>query len=73
MCVVLMVLIELFGTPFMRQNIIGFVVGIPYVVAIIATKDGKHYVSGDIIDDANAIDFLWTTVSHHHPTFVFMH
>ena len=65
MVVALLIFTELFGTAFMRQNSIVFSVGIPFALTAIATRDGKHYVSGDYLDDANPIDFLWTTVRHY--------
>lgn len=61
--IALLVLIELFGSAFMRQNTIFLSCMIPYFFAAIITKDGKHYVSGDYWDDAPPINFLWTTVS----------
>lgn len=53
------VLLELFGSPFMRASevILALIVG--YVIAIIARYDGKKFVTSAKIESAPAITFLW--------------
>ncbi len=55
------VLVEIFGSPFLRNAsiIVGLLVG--YIVACIVTVDGKHYVTTTAINNAPAFTFLWTT------------
>lgn len=55
----MIVVLELFGSPFMRnvEVIIALLVG--YMIAGIATYDGKKFVTGSKISAAPAITFLW--------------
>eukprot|EP00892_Ulva_mutabilis_P007205 jgi/Ulvmu1/4857/UM020_0143.1 len=54
-----LVLVELFGSPAMRnvQVVIGLLVG--YIIAAIAPLDGKHFVTSEKLDDAPGITFLF--------------
>eukprot|EP00210_Caulerpa_lentillifera_P004658 g4443.t1 len=60
--IVLFILFELFGSPFLRHNIISISVLLVFAISAIVTKDSKHYVNGDTIDDTPAVAMLWTTV-----------
>eukprot|EP00891_Asterochloris_glomerata_P005932 jgi/Astpho2/5932/Aster-02419 len=56
-----LILIELFGSPFMRncEVIIGLLIG--YLVAACVKTDGNRYVTSASYDAAPGITFLWTT------------
>lgn len=54
---------ELFGTAFGRHLMILISALIVYAVSSILTKHGNRYVTGDEIDRASELSFLWTTVS----------
>ncbi|EFN55989.1 hypothetical protein CHLNCDRAFT_145360 [Chlorella variabilis] len=53
----MIVILELFGSPFMRNVIIALLFG--YMIAGIATYDGAKFVTGAKISAAPAITFLW--------------
>jgi hypothetical protein len=55
----LIILIELFGSPFMRSAAIVFALVIGTAVAAIATVDGKRLFNGNAIRNAPVITFLW--------------
>lgn len=52
---------DLFGSPFIRHNIISISVLVVYAISAFFKKDGKYYVNGDEVDEAPPIAFLWTT------------
>ena len=54
---------ELFGTGLSRHISILLATLIVYAVSAIVKKDGSRYVTGDEIDKADDITFLW----HHVP------
>jgi len=59
-CVLLMlVVIELFGSPFMKNTNVVFSLVFGYIIAAIADKDGLKYVTDDKIEAADDITFLW--------------
>eukprot|EP00210_Caulerpa_lentillifera_P004669 g4454.t1 len=53
---------ELFGSPFIRHNIITISVFLVFAVTLVLTKDGHRYVNGDHVDEMPPIAFLYTTV-----------
>ena len=55
----LIILFELFGSPFMRNASLVLALLIGYIVAVIAKVDGKSFVTMDIINASPAITFLW--------------
>lgn len=55
----MIILIELFGSPFMRSAAIVFALVIGTAVAAIATHQGKRFFTGSAINAAPAITFLW--------------
>ena len=54
-------MVEIFGSPFMRNcsAIIGLLVG--YFVAAVCNVDGNRSVTNKLFEEAPAITFLWTT------------
>lgn len=56
---VTLVVVEIFGSPFLRNCnvIIGLAVG--YIVAAATTVDGKRYVTSEKFDSAKVATFLW--------------
>lgn len=58
---VVIILLEIFGSPFMRNcsAICGLLVG--YFVSALCTVDGNRYVTNQYFESAPAITFLWTT------------
>lgn len=56
---VTLVIVEIFGSPFLRNCnvIIGLAVG--YIVAAATTVDGKRYVTSEKFDSAKVATFLW--------------
>lgn len=56
----LIIIIELFGSPFMRSAALVFALLIGTAVAAVATVDGKRFFNGKNIASAPAITFLWT-------------
>lgn len=57
---VLFLVIELFGSAFIRHIVILVATMIVYGVSAIVRKDGHRYVTGDVIDETEDISFLWT-------------
>jgi xanthine/uracil permease len=55
----LIILIELFGSPFMRSAAIVFALVIGTAVSAIATVDGKRLFNGAGMTSAPAVTFLW--------------
>jgi xanthine/uracil permease len=55
----LIIIIEIFGSPFMRSASIVFALLIGTAVAAIATVDGKRFFNGKNIASAPAFTFLW--------------
>lgn len=56
----MIIIIEIFGSPFMRSAAIVFALLIGTAVAAVATVDGKRFFNGKNIASAPAITFLWT-------------
>jgi xanthine/uracil permease len=57
----MLIVIELFGSPFMRSCAIAFALLIGYLIAGVTTdRNGDKYTSMDAVDEAPAILFLWT-------------
>eukprot|EP01025_Chloroclados_australasicus_P066445 TRINITY_DN916_c1_g1_i1.p1 TRINITY_DN916_c1_g1~~TRINITY_DN916_c1_g1_i1.p1 ORF type:complete len:581 (-),score=60.91 TRINITY_DN916_c1_g1_i1:347-2089(-) len=54
-----LVLIELFGSPFLRNIQVVLALLIGYLVSALVTKDDNHYVNDNKIESADAITFLW--------------
>jgi len=56
---VTLIVVEIFGSPFLRNCnvIIGLAVG--YIVAAATTVDGKRYVTSEKFDSAKVATFLW--------------
>jgi len=59
--IVVFLICELFGSAFVRHNIISVSVISVGLVSLLFTKDGDHYNNGDNVDDAPPLAFLWTT------------
>lgn len=55
----LIILIELFGSPFMRSAAIVFALVIGTAVAAIVKVDGARFFNSNAIRNAPAITFLW--------------
>eukprot|EP00877_Chromochloris_zofingiensis_P003759 jgi/Chrzof1/13384/Cz07g31020.t1 len=53
------VLIELFGSPFMRNAAVVIALLFGYLIAAVSRYDGKSYVSTDGIKAAPVVTFLW--------------
>lgn len=53
------VVLELFGSPFLRNCEVVVALLFGYIVAIIASYDGKDFVTTTKINNAPAITFLW--------------
>lgn len=59
--VFLIILFELFGSPFMRSCGIAFALLIGYIVASFTTdRDGNSYTNNQAISEAPSVLFLWT-------------
>ncbi|KAK9795575.1 hypothetical protein WJX73_005235 [Symbiochloris irregularis] len=51
--------IEIFGSPFMRNAEVIIALLFGYLIAGVVTRDGQHYVNTSAIDQAPGITFLW--------------
>ena len=71
MVVAILLLIHFFGSAFLRQNSVFVAVMVPYILSMFVTRDGKHYVSGDLMDRAQAFNYLWEKVTSS-PTSAFL-
>ena len=69
MFVAIFLLIHFFGSAFLRQNSVFVASTLPYILSIIVPREGKHYVTGDVIDAAETFNYLWDEVrpSHQRP------
>lgn len=62
LCIIgLYVFCEIFGSPFMRHNVVTFSVVPVAVLTSFLTKNGDNYTAGENADDAPFVGFLWTT------------
>lgn len=52
---------ELFGSAFVRHNIVSVSVISVALLSLLFTKDGHHYNNGDNVDNIPSLAFLWTT------------
>eukprot|EP01026_Neomeris_dumetosa_P027066 TRINITY_DN2202_c1_g1_i18.p1 TRINITY_DN2202_c1_g1~~TRINITY_DN2202_c1_g1_i18.p1 ORF type:complete len:568 (-),score=65.47 TRINITY_DN2202_c1_g1_i18:386-2089(-) len=57
---VTLVVIELFGSPFLRNIQVVLALLFGYFISAITTHDGDRYVTSTKIDNADAFTFLWT-------------
>lgn len=57
----MLIIIELFGSPFLRNISVIIALLFGYMLAGVTSHDGKDYVTSSQIDAAPAITFLWTT------------
>lgn len=56
----LLILLEVFGSPFVRNTSVIWALLISYAAAAISKHEGKHYVSTAKIKAAPVVTFLWT-------------
>ena len=55
-----LVVIELFGSPFMRNCNVVLALCFGYLVAVLSSYEGESYINFDLIKNAPAFEFLWT-------------
>lgn len=55
----MLIIIELFGSPFLRNCSVIIALLFGYLIAGVTTHDGKKYVTSSQIDRAPGITFIW--------------
>lgn len=56
----MIIIIEIFGSPFMRNASLVLALLIGVIVSAIVKVDGKSFLTADLLNASPAITFLWT-------------